>query len=296
MTLMVLGLLCPATLGGPPLPTHQVEGNSGALITPLAYLANPPEPNEVFGLPSVSGTYIHLEKKAAESFIVTENLRGRVELGYALLRVGLGDWPDEVREATGLRIQDQAFLHNFNARLMVIEEGAFGHTWMPAVTLGAHLKWAQDLEDIDKQVGGTVAVVGGDYDTGIEFTAIATKMIEGVLPGPLIVSAGLRNGDAIQTGLLGFAGERQTTFEGSVVTFLSARLLVAVEYRQIPDFIQPLTVAGRELVKAEDDWWDVALAYVVNDHLTIAGGYAHLGNILNNREDNVWSVQLKYEF
>ncbi len=292
----VLAVLCSAAYAGPPLPTHQVEGNSGVYITPVAYLANPPEPNQVFGLPSVSGTYAHLEKKDAESFVVTENLWGRVELGYALERLGLGDWPDEVRAATGLRVQDQAFLHNFNARWMVIKEGSFDYPWMPAVTLGTHLKWEQDLDDINEQVGGTVARLGGDHDTGIEFTAIATKKIRNVLPMPLLVSAGLRNGDAIQTGVLGFAGERRTTFEGSIVCFLSEKLLIAAEYRQKPDLMQPLTVAGRDLVKPEGDWWDIAVAYVVNDHVTVGGGYANLGNILNNREDNVWAVQVKYEF
>jgi hypothetical protein len=293
---VVLVVLCTAAYAGPPLPTHQVEGNSGVFITPVAYLANPAEPNKVFGLPSVSGTYAHLEKKDFESFVVTENLWERIELGYALERVGLGDWPDLVRDTTGLRVQDQAFLHNFNARLMVIKEGSFGHAWMPAVTLGAHLKWQQDLDDINGQTGGTVAVLGGDHDTGVEFTAMATKMIKDVLPKPLIVSAGVRNGDAIQTGLLGFAGERQFTFEGSILYFLTDKLLIATEYRQKPDLMKPLTVGGRDLVKSESDWWDIALAYVVNDHITVAGGYANFGNILNNREDSVWAVQVKYEF
>jgi hypothetical protein len=273
-----------------------VEGNSGVFITPVAYLANPAEPNHIFGLPSVSGTYAHLEHKDFESFVVTENLWGRVELGYALERVGLGDWPDEVFAATGLRVQDDAYLHNFNARLMVIKEGSFGHAWVPAVTLGAHLKWQQDLDDIDGQLGGTCTLLGADHDTGVEFTVMATKMIKDVLPKPLIVSAGLRNGDAIQTGLLGFAGERQFSFEGSILYFLTDKLLIATEYRNKPDLMEPCTVAGRELVRSESDWWDIALAYIVNDHITVAGGYANFGNILNNREDSVWAVQVKYEF
>jgi hypothetical protein len=292
----VLAVLCTAAYAGPPLPTHQVEGNSGVFITPVAYLANPAEPNHIFGLPSVSGTYAHLEHKDFESFVVTENLWGRVELGYALERVGLGDWPDEVFAATGLRVQDDAYLHNFNARLMVIKEGSFGHAWVPAVTLGAHLKWQQDLDDIDGQLGGTCTLLGADHDTGVEFTVMATKMIKDVLPKPLIVSAGLRNGDAIQTGLLGFAGERQFSFEGSILYFLTDKLLIATEYRNKPDLMEPCTVAGRELVKSESDWWDIALAYIVNDHITVAGGYANFGNILNNREDSVWAVQVKYEF
>jgi hypothetical protein len=296
MASVVLAALCVTTYGEPPLPTHQVEGNSGVFITPVAYLANPAEPNHVFGLPSISGTYAHLEKKDFESFVVTENLWGRVELGYALERVGLGDWPHEVKEATGLRVQDQAFLHNFNARLMVIKEGSFDCPWTPAVTLGAHLKWEQDLDDINKQLNGTCDLLGADHDTGIEFTALATKTIQKVLPKPLIVTAGVRNGDAIQTGLLGFAGDRRFTVEGSLIYFLTDKLLIATEYRQKPDLMHPCTVADHELVKHESDWWDIALAYVVNDHLTVAGGYANFGNILNNREDNVWAVQVKYEF
>jgi hypothetical protein len=282
--------------GGPPLPTHQVEGNSGVFITPVAYLANPPGPNEVFGLPSVSGTYAYLTKKDFESFVITENLWGRVELGYALERIGLGDWPDLVQDTTGLHVQDEAILHNFNARLLAIQEGGFGHAWMPAVTFGAHFKYQQDFDDINKQLAGTCDELGADHDTGIEFTAMATKTITGWLPRPLIASAGLRNGDAVHAGLLGFAGERRTTFEGSLIYFLSDHLLLATEYRQKPDLIEQCTVGGTRLVKAENDWWDIALAYIVNDHLTVAGGYANFGNILNHREDNVWAVQVKYEF
>ena len=78
---------------GPPLPTHNVEGNSGVFITSTAYLANPAEEGEVFGKPSVSGTFVWMDKgeKDFESVAVTENIWGNVELGYALERIGLGD-------------------------------------------------------------------------------------------------------------------------------------------------------------------------------------------------------------
>jgi hypothetical protein len=112
---------------------------------------------------------------------------------------------------------------------------------------------------------------------------------------PLIVSVGLRNGDGIHTGLLGFAGERRTTVEGNFIYFLTEKLLLVGEYRQKSDLIDQCTIGGRELIKAEDDWWDICLGYIVDDHLTIAGGYADFGNILNHR-DNVWAIQFKYEF
>jgi hypothetical protein len=290
--------LCGTVCAGPPLPTHNVEGNSGVFITNVAYLANPPEQGKVFGLPSVSGTFAWIGEKDFESVVVTENIWGKVELGYALERIGLGDWPDDVSTATSgvVRVDNHVFLHNFNTRLMVIEEGGFARAWMPAVTLGAHFKWNEGLNDIDSQTGGLCDMLGADHDSGTEFTAVATKTITDWLPRPLIVSAGLRNGDAIHTGLLGFAGERRTTFEGSVIYFLTDRLLLAGEYRQKSDLCDQYSAGGKHLIKAENDWWDVCLGYVIDDHWTIAGGYADFGNVLNHRENGVWAVQLKYEF
>jgi hypothetical protein len=284
---------------GPPLPTHNVEGNSGVFITSTAYLANPAEKGAVFGLPSVSGTFVWMDQggKDFESIAVTENIWGNVELGYALERIGLGDWPDAVKAATGLTVENHVLLHNFNTRLMVIEEGGFDHAWMPAVTLGAHFKWNDGLNKIGKQTLGLCDQLGADHDSGTEFTAVATKTIADWLPRPIIISAGLRNGDAIHTGLLGFAGERRTTFEGSIIYFLTDKLLLASEYRQKSNLCAEYTAPGGEhLIKAENDWWDIALAYVFNDHLTIAGGYADFGNVLNDRENNSWAIQVKYEF
>ncbi|MHC4508827.1 MAG: DUF3034 family protein [Planctomycetota bacterium] len=297
--IILLALAFPLSTGlyaGPPLPTHNVEGNSGVFITSTAYLANPPENDNVFGLPSVSGTFAAIGEKDFESVAVTENIWGKVELGYALERIGLGDWPADVKAATGIHVDSHAFLHNFNTRLMVIGEGGLDRAWMPAVTLGAHFKWNDGHNEIDKQTGGLCDMLGVDHDSGTEFTAVATKTIADWLPRPVIVSAGLRNGDAVHTGLLGFAGERRTTFEGSVIYLLSDRLLLAGEYRQKPNLCDQYSAGGKHLIKAENDWWDICLGYIVNDHLTIAGGYADFGNILNHREDNVWAVQLKYEF
>jgi len=283
-------------IAGPPLPTHNVEGNSGVFITSTAYLANPPEEGEVFGLPSFSISFAAIGEKDFESFAVTENILGKIELGYALERIGLGDWPADVKAATGIHVKNHVLVHNFNTRLMVIEEGGFECGWMPAVTFGAHFKWNDGHDDINRQTNGLCNMLGSDHDFGTEFTAVATKTITDWLPKPLIVSAGLRNGDAIHTGLIGFAGERRTTFEGSVIYFLTDKLLLAGEYRQKSDLLEQCSMGGKHLIKAENDWFDICLGYVVNDHLTIAGGYANFGNVFNHREDNVWAIQLKYEF
>jgi len=299
--LFVIAFLSVTTVyAGPPLPTHNVEGNSGVFITSTAYLANPAEEGAVFGQPSTSGTFVWMDNggKDFESIAVTENIWGNVELGYALERIGLGDWPDAVSDATlgAVHVDNHVMLHNFNTRLMVIKEGGLDLAWMPAVTLGAHFKWNDGLDDIDYQTGGLCGSLGADHESGTEFTAVATKTITDWLPRPIIVSAGLRNGDGIHTGLLGFAGERRTTFEGSFIYFLTDKLLLASEYRQKSNLLDQCTIGGEHLIKAENDWWDIALAYVFNDRLTIAGGYADFGNVLNHRENNSWAIQVKYEF
>ena len=281
---------------GPPLPTHNVEGNSGVFITSTAYLTNPPENGEKFGLPSVSFSFAAIGEKDFESAAVTENIGGKVEIGYAAERIGLGDWPEDVRAYAGIHVENHAIVHNLNTRLMVIEEGGYDCAWIPAVTLGAHFKWNDGHNKINRQTGGLCEMLGADHDSGTEFTAVATKTIADWLPKPLIVSAGLRNGDAIHTGLLGFAGQRRTTFEGSLIYFLTDKLLLASEYRQKPDLCDPYPADTKHLIMPEQDWWDICLGYVVDDHLTIAGGYADFGNVLNHDEDEVWAIQFKYEF
>jgi len=281
---------------GPPLPLHTVEGNSGVFITSTAYLANPPAEGEQVGRPSLSTSAAFIGEKDFQSYAITENLFGNIEIGYAAERLGLGDWPDDVFKAAAIKTRDSVWLHNVNLRWNAIAEGGFDRTWMPAVTLGVHYKWNEGISSIDDDLGGLCDTLGADHDHGTEFTAVATKTLSNIWKRPIIISAGLRNGDAIHTGFLGFAGGRETTFEGSIIVFLTDQLAFASEYRQKSNLVHQCTVAGEHLVRAENDWWDLCLAYVVNDHMTISGGYADFGNVLNHRESSVWAAQLKYEF
>lgn len=291
--LLIAANLCMAE---PPLPLHNIEGNSGVFITSTAYLANPPEKGQIFGKPSFSTSAVFGREKDLESFAVTENILGRFEIGYAYERFGLGDWPSDVKSAAGVNVDHSLGLHNLNLRTMVIKEGDFDCSWMPAITFGSHLKWNDGQAKLNRDLGGLLDTLGSDHSRGVEFTAVASKTIKNLLPRPVILSAGLRNSDAIHTGLFGFAGERRTTFEGSIITFLTDRLAFAAEYRQKSDLMDQFSAGGKDLVKAENDWWTLCLAYVVNDNLTISGGYANLGNLANHRENNCWGLQLKYEF
>lgn len=295
VALVILTASCGLADNAGPIPSHTIEGNSGVLITSTAYLTNPAEQGQVFGSPSFSATALFFAEKDFESFAVIENVGGNVELGYAYERLGMGGWPDDAKNALGVTIDQHIGLHNFNLRFMAIEEGQFDCPWMPAVTFGAHLKWNESQTKLDQDVGGLLDMLGSDHSRGVEFTVVASQTIDDLLPWPIMISAGLRNGDAIQAGLLGFAGERSTTFEGSVVAFLTEKLALAADFRQKPDFLDAFSFRGYDLIKPEKDWFTLAMAVAIND-VTVAGAYANFASMVNRNEDNVFGVQLKYDF
>ena len=137
-----------------PMPLHNIEGNSGVCLTSTAYLANPPKKGEVFGKPSFSISGVFGREKDLQSIAVTENILGKYEIGYAYERFGLGDWPDDVKSSAGASISQHLGLHNLNLRAMVIEEGSFDCSWMPAVTFGTHFKWNESTAKLNDDLGG----------------------------------------------------------------------------------------------------------------------------------------------
>jgi hypothetical protein len=278
----------------PPLPLHGIEGMGGIFATYSAYLVNPGTrgPGEIFGLPSVGFAYVHLgHGRHLLAPTITETLFGRLELGYSLNHLDLGDLPSDIRAATGVDIDQSVDMHNFNARVLLVKEGAFDQSWLPAVTFGAHYKWNTDIDDIDGDLGGALRGIGIKNDDGVDFTLYASKLITS-LPRPVLVNLGMRSTKAAHLGLFGFTGDREFLFEGSVVLFLMDRLAIAFEYRQKPRSYD--AIPG--LVKTEDDWWTIPIAFVVNEHMTISGGYGHFGDVLNHKANGSWGIKAKWEF
>jgi len=289
-------LMASSVSAGPPLPSINIEGNSGIGVTSTAYLANPAENGQILAKPSVAAFALFGREKNVQSFAVTENILGTYEIGYAYERLGLGDWPDDVKAAAGASVNQHLGLHNVNFRAMVVQEGGFNSLWMPAITLGSHFKWTDGQTKLDDDLGGLLDRLGSDHSRGVEFTAVASKKIEDLAPWPIIVSAGIRNSDAIHTGLFGFAGERRTTFEGNIIAHVAEPLVLCGEYRQKPDLLDQFSAGGKHLVKAENDWFTVCLGYILNDNTTLSAGYVNLGNVANHREDNAWCFRIKHEF
>ncbi len=275
---------------GPPLPFHGAEGYGGVFSTYSAYLVNPG--NGTVGLPSVGAIYVEMNHdRALSSYTFTETLLGRVELGYGYNSCTMGDLPDAIQTATGVRIhEDDVVMHNFNARVQVIKEGDYGLKWMPAVTAGAHYKENTSLENIDRELGGTITKIGIADSDGMDYTLYASKMIT-ALSHPVLIDAGLRATKAAHLGLLGFTDDYKIVAEGNVAVMATDRLIVAVEYRQKPNEYTPIP----GLIEREDDWYSLCLGYIINPHATIAVGYARFGHLLNHEANDSFGVALKYE-
>lgn len=277
----------------PPLPLHQIEGNGGIFSTLSAYLVNPPRNGEPIGRPSIGGAFVDLGNgRNLEALTLTETPWERLELGYGYDRLDIGDLPQAIQNATTVSINDDRVeLHNFNARLALLKEGDFDRDWVPALTFGAHYKVNTTVDDIDNELGGALTDIGIEDDTGVDYTLYATKLFKN-LPSPVLVNAGVRTTKSSHLGLLGFTDDYSANFEGSVGVFLTDRLILAAEYKQKPDDYK--AIPG--LIKSEDDWWTIDLAYVVSNNFTVALGYGHFGGVLNHSANSVIGVTVKNEF
>lgn len=274
------------------MPLHSIGGVGGIVLTPTALLVNPGPPGTVFGKPAFSAAFVDIGEKDFEAVAVTWTLWRRLELGYGFNRLGLGDLPRDIRRATGIDIgTHDVHLHNFNARLNIIQENQWDQTWLPAVTVGAHYKYNDNIDKINRRLGDLLDTIGYNDNDGVDFTLTASKHLT-FLPRPVLVSAGARASKGAQLGLLGFTSDYHVTFEGHAVMFVTDRLAVGAEYRQKPD--QLGRIPG--LIRGEDDWWDVCAAYIINDQMTVKAAVGDFGTIANHRDQIAIGLGVKYEF
>jgi hypothetical protein len=220
-----------AKAAAPPLPLHSLEGFSGVYLTETAYFANLPDDDSPVGKPSFAFSAVKVGHKDLESFSMTTNFLKRLEFGYSFQRLGLGDFPHDVRNATGVSIDHSSLLHTIGLRAMLVREGEGGNPMVPAITAGVRYKKNTSIEDMNNDLGGALNTLGYKDDHGVEYTLMASKTFAGVLPKPFILSAGFRNTDAIHGGFVGFSNDRHTVFEAHGIFFLTNRIVLAGEYR-----------------------------------------------------------------
>lgn len=278
---------------GPPLPLHSLEGVAGGACTPMAYFANPGPPGTKVGLPSVSYTYLVAGTKVINSIALSEVFYRRIEFSYAYNRVGLGDFPRDVRAATGFDIgRTHVNMHNWNLRGILVEENT-GCPWMPQIVGGVHFKYNQSTQNLDTRIMHGARGLGFERNNGVDYTIMAGKMFpKGFLGRPILANAGLRWTESAQTGWLGFGDTYRTNVEANIAWVPFDWLAIGYEFKQKQD---PYHKLGN-LVGDENNWHTVLLAWIINEHCTLAGVYGHLGNIVNGEENGGWGFQFKYEF
>ena len=278
-----------------PLPLHEIEGSGGVFATLSAYLVNPPRNGELLGRPSIGVAFVGLgHGQNLEAITLTETPWERLELGFGADILQLGDLPGAVSTATKgtVKITQNVGLYNFNARLALLKEGEFNQKWLPALTFGAHYKYNDATNSLNNALGGGLDKIGITRNDGVDFTLYASKLIT-FLPRPVLINIGGRATEAAWIGLLGFGNSYHFELEGNVVVFITDRLLLAGEYRQLPKGIY---TAQPPLITAESNWWTIDAAYVINKNWTVAVGYGNFGNVLNHNDSGVWGVTTKYEF
>jgi hypothetical protein len=292
--LVLAGSLAGAGEAGPPppLPLHSIEGFGGVFLTETALLTNPPVNDNLFGMPSIAVSGVEIGEKWLIPVTATVTVTERFEIGYSYMYFDLGDWPGDVRDATGIRVEDDLSLHTIGVRALILREGEGDTTWVPAVTIGVRYKKNTEIDDIDDDLLGTYSTLGYDDDDGFDVTLMASKTFVGILPKPFILSAGIRSTESIHAGLAGFTDDRDIVFEGNAIFFILDNLVLAGEYRQMPDELDSFG----DLVRSPEDWWSLALAYVASENLTFTAGFARLGYILEEKDSMSFLGQVKWEF
>ena len=76
------------------------------------------------------------------------------------------------------------------------------------------------------------------------------------------------------------------------MVFASDRVAFAFEYRMKPNEYQEIP----GLIEPENNWWTIDIAYVINNHMTVEGGYGHFGGVLTEDANKSWGVKAHYEF
>jgi hypothetical protein len=285
---------------GPPLPFHCIEGYGGAAITPMAYLVNPGPKDSIFGKPAFALTVGNIGDKQLQAITVTETLYDRIEFGYGADRASLGDLPTDIHVETDMDAETgSVWLHNFNVRaLLVKEDTCLAGIPLPAITAGVHFKYNDGIAQINNNLGNALSTIGFHANNGVDFTLTATKKFAKVFGHPLFLTAGLRESEAAQIGLLGFGNTYHTTFEGNAVYMLTNSLVIGVEVRQKVDPYDTMASSepGEWLVGPEDNWYSICAGYILSKHATLCAGWGHFGNMVDSEANNSWLMQLKYEF
>ena len=254
LTVLAFGSLTDQVFAGPPF--NNLEGVGGVAFNPLAYLADSGEEfikagdTNIVAKPRFGAWYVNLPdaKIGWTSIGVATTLLKRLEISYGFQNIAWEDHPTFHK-------------NNIGAKLLVLDENAFGTKFVPAISVGTIYK------NTSHNSLRQVADFNSLRSSGQDWYAVATKTIT-QLPVPVIISGGVLSTQEYVTGVLGFSGDRKLTGFANIDLILPKGFVVGFEFKQ-----------GARFSNVQNtNYWDAHLAWIPNKNLTLIAAYTVTGD------------------
>ena len=234
-----------------------IEGSGGGGIASWALITGYATRDGIGG--NLHATRLALPDYQFTTYGAAAGFYDRVELSYARQEFDTQGTGAKLGLGSGFTFHQDVL----GAKLRVLGDAIYDQdSWVPQVAVGVQVKKADR--------GVVIGLLGGKHDQGVDWYVAASKLL---LNQSLVLNGTVRATKANQTGLLGFGGPNndsyQPQFEGSAALLVTRRLAIGVEYRTKPD----------NLGLKEDDWMDIFAAFAINKTVSITAAYAGLGTI-----------------
>ncbi len=239
------------------VPFINFEGVGGVALNPLAYSASDGEEGMKAGFleiakPRIGTWYFHLGESAITPGIdwttlgiaTSFNKRLEVSVGY---------------EAIAIQNVSNVQKWNVAGKLVLLDENAFGTSFLPALSLGVIWKTTDYHPNAD--------------GSGVDVYAVATKMV-----GPVLLSVGGLSTQGEVMGTIGFNSQRAIIAFANVDVVPVSWLAIGAEYRMGPNY----GASGGGYV--DGDYFDIHAGWFVTKGFTLAAAYAYAASKTNGAE------------
>lgn len=310
----------------------QFEGSGGSGLVPWALITGYGTADEIGG--SGHYTYIHTDDYGLHSVGVKAGFYDRFELSLTRQRLNVDRnviastagalvgalepilGPPAPLTPSGTDIDVDVF----GAKLRLFGDAVFSQdTFMPQVSLGIQHKRNRDFDSgvAVPYLGdvGVPALLGAKDSSGTDVYLAATKVFLGVPFGRnLLLNGTVRATKANSYGLLGFGREvinpldgqlldqsndYELEYEFSAAVFVSPSVVIGGDYRTQSNRLadQPvLGLLGAPDLAAEDDAWDLFVAWIPNKRFALTAAYVDLGNLPFQPDSNAAYLSLQASF
>lgn len=258
LTVLALSAVLSGGVAQAGAPFVTAEGVGGCGFNPFAYLAMTPGEDgyKVGGIeiakPRLGAFYVNLNADTVAStkgvdwttigIATTLNKRLEISFGYELVAIG--------------GLDRNTHKYNYGAKLKILDENAFGTSYLPAISIGT----------VYKRTANPLAINLGGRD-GFDVYLVATKLIT-QLPKPILISAGVLSTQAHVNGIIGFDKKRTETMFANFDIFPVSMLAFGMEYKMGPDY-------GNY---KDEDYFDLHGCWFVNKNFTLAAAYTMAGD------------------